>query len=122
MPRSKSNARAPELRVIKKLAPGDRGAKALASEYGEALICVRHRQDASGTKRLTTVELVVAEKEIIRRPGSTVDVVLHPGEKVLQAKLKAVGARWYKKEGVWTLRRSTAVALGLKSRIVAREP
>lgn len=75
VPRSKRNSRATELRVIKKLAPGDRGAKGLASEYGEALICVRHRQDASGTKRLTTVELIVSEKEIHRRPGPTVDLI-----------------------------------------------
>jgi len=50
-----------ELRVIKKLAPGVRGTKALTAAYGAALVCVRHRLDASATKRLTTVELLVAK-------------------------------------------------------------
>jgi hypothetical protein len=122
VPRAKTNSNTPELRVIKKLAPGDRGAKTLASRYGNALLCVRHRQDASGTKRVTTVELIVGETTIARRPGPTVDVALHPSERALRAKLKAVGARWHESEGVWTLRRSTVIALGLKERIVPREP
>ncbi len=111
-----------ELRVIKKLAPDDRGAKGLTSAYGGQLVCVRHRLDSTGTKRLTTVELIVSEKVIVRRPGPTVDVALRPQEKELQAKLKAAGGRWHKAEEVWTIRRSTAIALGLKHRIVARRP
>jgi hypothetical protein len=110
------------MRVMKKLTPSDRGAKGLAMEYGDQLVCVRHRLDETGTKRVTTVELIVSEKVIARRPGPTVDVALRPQEKALQAKLKAAGARWQKSEQVWTIRRSTAVALGLKSRIVPRSP
>lgn len=111
-----------ELRVMKTLAPHGKGAKGLTSEYGCRLVCVRHRLDSSGTKRLTTVELIVSEKLIQRRPGPTVDISLRPHERELQAKLKAVGARWHKADGVWSIRRSTAVALGLKERIVPRCP
>ncbi len=111
-----------ELRVIKKLAPGVRGAKALTSAYGPSLVCVRHRLDTSATKRLTTVELVVAEAIIQRRPGPTVDIALHPHETELIAKLRAAGGRWHKSAGVWSLRRSAAIALGLKHRIVPRLP
>lgn len=110
------------LRVIKKIAPRNRGAKALTERFGDQLVCVRHRLDATGTKRLTTVELIVSESVISRRPGPTVDIDVHPREKDLVAKLKAAGARWHKDELVWSLRRSTAIALGLKTRIVPRKP
>ncbi len=111
-----------ELRVIKKLAPGVRGTKALTTAYGPELVCVRHRLDTSGTKRLTTVELIVAETIIQRRPGPTVDIALRPHETELISRLRAAGGRWHKEAGVWTLRRSIAVALGLKQRIVVRLP
>jgi hypothetical protein len=111
-----------ELRVIKRIAANSRGAKGLTARYGEQLICVRHRLDSTGTKRLTTVELVVSEATISRRPGPTVDLDVHPRDKELQAKLRAAGARWDKHELVWRIRRSTAVALGLKERIVPRRP
>lgn len=110
------------LRVIKKIAANARGAKALTAEFGEKLLCVRHRIDATGTKRLITVELIVSEKIIARRPGPTVDVAVRVHEKDVQARLKAAGARWDVAEQVWRIRRSTAIALGLKSRIVPREP
>lgn len=107
---------------MKKIAPNGRGAKGLTAEYGGKLVCVRHRLDATGTKRLTTVELIVSEKVIARRPGPTVDVAVLPREKALQAKLKAAGAKWHKSDEVWSIRRSTAIALGLKGRIVPRLP
>ena len=110
------------LRVIKKLAANARGAKALTAEYGDKLLCVRHRIDATGAKRLVTVELVVSEKLIARRPGPTVDVAIKVQEKAIQAKLKAAGARWDATEQVWMIRRSIAIALGLKNRIVPRAP
>lgn len=111
-----------KLRVIKKMAANSRGAIGLTERYGDQLICVRHRLDVTGTKRLTTVELVVAETVIARRPGPTVDIDVHPREKELRDKLKAAGARWDKSEMVWRIRRSTAIALGLKGRIVPRRP
>jgi len=120
----RSNIKPPrtELRVMKTLAPDGKGARNLAAEYGGRLVCVRHRLDKSGTRRVTTVELIVSEKLIRRRPGPTVDIVLRPHERELRAKLKAVGGRWHKVEAVWTVRRSIAVALGLKERIVPRCP
>jgi translation elongation factor EF-G len=119
---TKKKTPAPNLRVIKKIAPNERGAKNLTMTYGGQLVCVRHRLDTTGTMRLTTVELVISEKRIARRPGPTVDVALRPQEKELQAKLKAAGARWHKADEVWSIRRSTAIALGLKERIVPRRP
>jgi hypothetical protein len=106
------------LRVVKKIAAGDRGAKALSAHFGEKLVCVRHRIDPTGTKRLTTVELLVSEKPIARRPSPTVDLAIRVQERELQARLKAAGARWDQAEQVWRVRRATAVALGLRKRIV----
>lgn len=120
--RARKKPQSPDLRVLKKLAPDTRGAKGLTAQYGHRLVCVRHRLDETGTRRLTTVELIVAENVIHRRPGPTVDVAVRPQEKELQAKLKAAGARWHKADEVWSIRRSTAIALGLKARIVPRRP
>jgi hypothetical protein len=120
--RARKKSQTLNLRVLKKLAPGARGAKGLTAQYGRPLVCVRHRLDETGTIRLTTVELIVAENVIRRRPGPTVDVALRPQEKELQAKLRAAGARWHKADQVWSIRRSTAIALGLKARIVPRRP
>jgi len=106
------------LRVVKKIAADGRGAKALSSQFGEKLVCVRHRIDLTGTKRLTTVELVVSEKAIARKPSPMVDLAIEVQEREIQARLKAAGARWDKIEQVWRVRRATAVALGLRGRIV----
>lgn len=120
--RARKKPQPAELRVLKKLAPHARGAKGLTAQYGDQLVCVRHRIDETGARRLTTVELIVAENVIRRRPGPTVDVAVRPQEKELQAKLKAAGARWHKADEVWSIRRSAAIALGLKARIVPRRP
>lgn len=119
---SRSGPKRADLRVIKRFAPGARGAKGLTAQYGSELVCVRHRLDETGTVRLTTVELIVRRTPIRRRPGPTVDVSLRPYEKALQAKLKAAGAKWHKTEQVWSIRRTTAIGLGLKTRIVPRRP
>jgi hypothetical protein len=111
-----------ELRVIKTLAPKARGAKSLAAKFGAPLICVRHRLDRTGMRRLTTVELVVSETAIRRRPGPTVDIALRPKERELQARVKAAGGKWHPEQAVWSMRRSVAIALGLKKRIVSRVP
>lgn len=120
--RKKLKSTVESLRVIKKIAANQRGSKGLTAEYGAKLLCVRHRMDATGTKRLTTVELIVSEKVIHRRPGPTVDLRVGFQEKELRARLKAAGARWDMAAQLWVLRRSTALAMGLKQRIVPRRP
>lgn len=106
------------LRVIKKIAPDQRGAKTLTSQYGDQLVCVRHRIDPTGTLRLTTVELIVAQQKISPRPSPQVDVEVQYQERALQARLKAAGGRWDPIRRKWRIRRATAIALGLKQRIL----
>lgn len=52
------------LRVTRKLSPESRGALKLARQFGDALICVRHRSDDKGEYRYTTVELLVEKTPI----------------------------------------------------------
>lgn len=46
-------------RVSKKLMPGQPGTKRLSALYGDALVCVRYRQDRASGRRFTTIEIVV---------------------------------------------------------------
>lgn len=108
-----------ECRVLKKLAPGQRGAKALTRQHGARLVCIRHRADPTGRYRITTVELVINVAARSPRPGPTVALRVGPHERDLRALVKAAGARWDAMAEVWRMRRATAIAMGLKRRIVA---
>lgn len=108
-----------QLRVIKKFAPHARGAKALTARYGEELVCIRHRVDATGRRRITTVELVVSVQAIQRKASPVVTVKILPQETALRARLEAAGGCWDYQRKAWRVRRATAMALGLKARIAA---
>lgn len=105
-------------RVIKTLAPTDRGAIALAQRYGEALVCVRHRADAKGKFRHTTVELLVETTPIRPRNQALVQVRTEPHERALIAVIKAAGGKWDPKARLWHLPRRVAGILSLRDRIV----
>ena len=63
-------ALASKLRVTKKLATTNRGAIKLAQQFGNALVCVRHRTDSEARFRYTTVELLVGKRRkwaVLRR-------------------------------------------------------
>ena len=105
-------------RVIKTLSPSDRGAIELARRYGDALVCVRHRTDAKGKVRHTTVELVVDRTPIRPRPVRMVGIKVDAHERPLQAMLKAAGARWDPESRLWRLPRRVAGILNLRQRIV----
>ena len=53
------------MEVTKTLKPGDRGTARLLREYGDRLVCVRYRFDSERTKHLTTVEIIVDERDAI---------------------------------------------------------
>jgi hypothetical protein len=123
MPQPSSTEGAPArtaLRVLKKLAPTDRGAIKLARKYGEHLICVRYRTDAAGSYRYTTVELLVDTVPIVRRPLAMVHVRIGPTEHSLQAKVRSEGARWDPRLKLWRMPLRSARALKLDERIVGQ--
>lgn len=108
------------MRVVRTLAPSSPGALRLAQRYGRDLVCVRHRLDASGEQRVTTVELIVDVCEVRSRGLAEREVALklNIGERELRARLQQAGARWDAAAKLWWLPRGQVLALGLADRIV----
>jgi len=107
------------MRVIKKLDPSSRGAIKLAAQFGNSLLCVRHRVDENGKFRFTTVELLVGQAAIVVRSQKYVSVRLDWSEQALRQVVKKAGGRWDAKERVWRLPRRLASILRLTDRIAS---
>lgn len=105
-------------RVIKTLAPTDRGALELARRYGDALVCVRHRTDSKGKVRHTTVELLISSEPIRPRSVKMVLVKTHPGERDLHGMIRAAGGVWDARQQLWRLPSRVATILNLRHRVV----
>jgi hypothetical protein len=107
---------------IRKVAPGQRGAKRLLDQYGAKLICVRYRYDGQRQKRCKTVELIIEEAPWTPPPAHIANETL-VGLRVafkeveLQRRVKQAGGKWNPTRRVWELRYDQVVALGLKDRI-----
>ena len=106
-----------QMRVVKKLAPTSRGAIKLAAQFGETLLCVRHRVDTKAKFRFTTVELLVGRAPIKVKSQKYVDVQVDWNELSLQQVVKAAGARWDGKAKVWRMPRRLVGILRLTDRI-----
>jgi hypothetical protein len=106
------------LRVTKKLSPGQRGAVALTRQFGDSLICVRHREDAVGAFRYVTVELLVDRTAIAARNRKRVGIHIDFRETELRTAIKRCGAAWDSHHKVWAIDRKTVAQLGLQDRIV----
>jgi len=103
--------------------PGQRGAKKLAAQYGDRLVCVRYRQDEQRKKRFKTVELIVEEWSWTPPPPrwrkeSLVFVKVAFPERELRRQIKAVGGVWNLDKQAWEIRYDRAIALGLTPRIM----
>ncbi|HKJ04702.1 MAG TPA: hypothetical protein VJ974_03815 [Geopsychrobacteraceae bacterium] len=57
------------MKVKSTLSPGSKGTKKLTEQYGDQLVCVRYRYDATKQRRYKTVELIVDEQEWIPDQG-----------------------------------------------------
>lgn len=108
------------LRVIKKLSATSRGSLKLARQFGQTLVCVRHRVDAKGECRYTTVELLVEWAPIVPRVETMVSVRVGQNERSLQQLVKAAGAKWDATTRLWRMPRRLAGILRLAQRIVAK--
>jgi hypothetical protein len=104
-------------KVIKKHAPNQPGALKLAQQWGDALVCVRHRLDETGQTRVTTVELVVEQAPVRTRGAQLVGVQIAYAEKDLQAAARAAGATWDAAARLWRMPEKVARALRLTDRI-----
>lgn len=106
------------MRVTKKLAPANRGAIKLAQQFGASLVCVRHRIDPEARYRYTTVELLVEKAEMQPRQPQLVNIRVSPGEYGLRTVVRAAGAQWDSKLGLWRIPKRVATVLRLTGRIV----
>ena len=118
MPQKTSTERSNH-RVIKTLAPTDRGAIELAHRYGDALVCVRHRTDAKGKVRHTTIELLVSSEPIRSRSSRLVYLQTQPHERALHSVIRAAGGVWDAKQQLWHLPSRVATILNLRDRVVS---
>jgi hypothetical protein len=113
-------------RVRLNLRPGQKGTKQLLTQYGDRLVCVRYRYDAERTKRLKTVELIVAEHDWHPTrprfaPDQVVAVRVAFADVEVRQKMKRAGGRWDPARRTWLLLYERVVALGLTGRIVEEQ-
>ncbi len=103
-------------RIAKRLAPDQPGAKKLARQYGNALVCVRYRHDAAQGLRYTTVELVVEQAQLPAKRARNTTVFVHISHlaAALKAQAQANGARWDTSRQAWRMSLQTARQLGIQ--------
>jgi hypothetical protein len=104
------------------LRPGKKGTRAMVDKYGARLVAVRYRYDRATGQRLKTVELIeeVAPWRTRERrdPQKLVRLRIKPQELALHVIVGEAGGRRGAKSGAWYVPYSTAIQLGLRSRIV----
>src|SRR5712691_4722127 len=105
------------------LRPHQRGAQQLLAQYGNRLVCVRHRYDEQQKKRFKTMEVIVEEREWEpcspqHAADSLVCLRVAWPEVEVWRQVKRAGGKWHPQHGVWELRYDRVVALRLEERIV----
>ena len=115
--------------------PGHKGTESLVQQYGDKLVCVRYRYDASSCKRYKTAEIIVAESDwepseelISHRPSECMPnkfsvmawVRIGYHEKDLQQKIRQIGGHWHAQEKLWRAPKTEVLRIGLKHRIVEK--
>lgn len=111
-------ARGAPTKVVKKLAPGQPGTVRLVEQYGESLVCVRHRHDDNDLYRWTTVELIVDQKPVRGSHDPWLLVRIGRLEHSVREAVSASGGRWSPDDHLWQVPRSVVRNLGLTPRIV----
>lgn len=106
-----------DTRVAKTLWPGQPGAIQWQRKYGTRLVCVRYRQDASGLRRYTTVEMVVKSSDTKGKAANEriYAVEVDYRDEHLRALVKMHGARWHAPSKRWHLKGASVIALKLQS-------
>lgn len=91
------------LRVAKRYAPHQAGAKRFALRYGDPLVCVRHRLSDDGRVRHTTIELLIESTPIVSRQRSLIAIRIAGSDRSTRQLLLLCGAEWKPKERLWLL-------------------
>jgi len=90
--------------VTKTLRPEQPGTLKLVRRYGDALLCVRYRDDPVRHRRCTTIELVIDERPAPAvRKGSTrlVELLVPLRDRALLKRALAQGAKWIASRQRW---------------------
>ena len=111
------------LRVKRTLYPSQNGTKNWERKYGKKLICIRYRIDEEKKKKLTTVEIIVDEKDwnrnCYRIPlNKILHVKVKYGEVKIGSLIKNAGGKWNRELKLWELPYKDILALGFEDRIV----
>ncbi len=108
--------------VTRTLWPPAAGTKRWLRQYGSALLCVRHRRDVAGLRRVVTVELIAST--VAKRKGQPgiqgnvrYPVRLPNVDQQLRATLKLHRAWWDPESGCWYLHGRTIEELQLVDHI-----
>jgi len=112
-----------QMKTLRILKPGQPGTKKLLHKYGESLVCVRYRLDPKAKRRMTTVELIIAEgaqpaKQTRIPMNKKVRLRVAYGEIDVGRKVKAAGGKWNRQLKVWELAYKQTLQLGLTERIM----
>jgi hypothetical protein len=105
--------------------PPAAGTQRLLRIYGEALVCVRHREDPAGYRRVVTVELVIGPVAARTGQRRLRDQVLYPvaieaAERILRAQLRSLGTRCAPASSWCYVRGDIIKRLCLEDRIIIR--
>jgi hypothetical protein len=123
-------ATARALRIAKTFAPGHDGTRRLAREFGDRLVCVRHRYDDANALRVTTVEIVAHVDPLHGRSPpprqavaarAPVWIRLAPDERELRRKVLDAGGRWHRELKLWEAPRWLVTRLALGDRVVGEQ-
>lgn len=108
---------APDTSVTKTLAPGQPGTLGWSHRHGSALVCVRYRESNDGSRRYTTVELVVDER-IARKPTAPriVGVTIAFDDLHTRQTIMAAGGIWNHERKMWLISETKARELRLPYR------
>lgn len=114
------------MKIKRTLLPNQPGTKRLVEKFGKDLVCVRYRYDEERNKKITTAEIIVAEKDWKRDynripANKTMYVRVLYGEIHIARLIKSAGGRWNRKEKFWELAYREIMALGLEDRMVNLE-
>lgn len=116
-----------KMRARSKLMLGQPGTCKLLRQYGERLVCLRYRYDATKRRRYTTAEIIVSQSDWAPMPSvvarrEQVGVAVEVREVSLRAKIKAAGGRWDPYRRVWFLPMEQVLHPGLTTRLRAACP
>ena len=102
--------------VLATFRPGEKGTKRLLRDWGDRLVCVRYRYNASRESRLKTAEIVVSEASWKRRGSREVVVEVRSWEKELRDAIVRAGGRWDSNRRMWVVEKEKIARLGLEGR------